>query len=319
MVQRAAGRPSLRAPGRLCGARRGARTGVCVGLDHAVLARRLRGQDQRSQCLSLSHGPHRRRRGDRVPVRVPVRAVDHRSSSAAPGQGTADPQRRTPVASGEIRHPHHGRADDPLRCDGLDRAVGQSHQSVCLGRARRHARLRPGRLLRRLLEGHATDPCRNLGSYASPHRSDHCGRRLLCHREPGTTAVRHVAHVSLLQGADRRPRLVFHRVRRVHHRGRRQRGEPHGRSRRACHRSGHDLGAGLRVHRLFRRQRRVFRLSADPFRDRLGRARRAARRRARRRPRLPVVQRAACLDLHGRYRLACARRPPRRGCGRDQA
>ena len=39
----------------------------------------------------------------------------------------------------------------------VDRAVGQSAQPLCLDRARRHARLRPGRLLRRLSEGDAPD------------------------------------------------------------------------------------------------------------------------------------------------------------------
>ena len=42
----------------------------------------------------------------------------------------------------------------------VDGAVGQSAQSLCLGRARRHARLRPDRLLRRLSEGHAPEPHR---------------------------------------------------------------------------------------------------------------------------------------------------------------
>ena len=45
----------------------------------------------------------------------------------------------------------------------------------------------------------------------------------------------------------------------------------------------------------------------------------AVRRGDRRRPRLPVVQRAAGLDLHGRHRFAVARRPARRHRGGDQA
>ena len=53
-------------------------------------------------------------------------------------------------------------------------------------------------------------------------------------------------------------------------------------------------------------------LSPGPFRARRRRARRRLRRAHRRRARLPVVQRAAGPDLHGRYRLACARRAARR-------
>ena len=75
----------------------------------------------------------------------------------------------------------------------------------------------------------------------------------------------------------------------------------------------------LRPDRLSRRQRGVRRLSADPLRRRHRRARGAVRRGDRRRPRLPLVQRAAGLDLHGRHRLAGARRHARRHRGRDQA
>ena len=45
------------------------------------------------------------------------------------------------------RHADDGRADDSLRHGGVDAAVGQPHQSLCLGGALGHARLRPGRLL----------------------------------------------------------------------------------------------------------------------------------------------------------------------------
>ena len=61
-------------------------------------------------------------------------------------------------------------------------------------------------------------------------------------------------------------RLVLRRLRRLHHRRRRQRGEPDRRARRACHRPGDDRGGELRRHLLSRRQRGVRRLSADPFR-----------------------------------------------------
>ena len=60
-------------------------------------------------------------------------------------------------------------------------------------------------------------------------------------------------------------RLVLRAVRRLHHRRRRQRGEPDRRARRARHRAGDDRGGELRHHRLSRRQRGVLRLSADPL------------------------------------------------------
>ena len=75
----------------------------------------------------------------------------------------------------------------------------------------------------------------------------------------------------------------------------------------------------LRLHRLSRRQRGLRRLSADPLRRRHRRAGGAVRRGDRRRARLPLVQRAAGVDLHGRHRLARARRHARRDRGRDQA
>ena len=81
-------------------------------------------------------------------VRVPVRPLDHRSSASAPGQGPADPQRRPAIAHRRQEgHAHHGRADDPVRARGVDPAVGQSAQSLCLDRAGGDARLRLRRLL----------------------------------------------------------------------------------------------------------------------------------------------------------------------------
>ena len=63
----------------------------------------------------------------------------------------------------------------------------------------------------------------------------------------------------------------------------------------------------------------VRRLSADPLCRRHRRARGAVRRRDRRGTGLPLVQRAAGLDLHGRHRLAGARRHARLDRGRHQA
>ena len=75
----------------------------------------------------------------------------------------------------------------------------------------------------------------------------------------------------------------------------------------------------LRRHRLSRRQRVLLRLSATPLRRRHRRAGGAVRRGDRRGAGLPLVQRAAGLDLHGRHRLARARRHARHHRGRHQA
>ncbi len=60
----------------------------------------------------------------------------YRPPAAQAGQGPADPQRRAaiPLVT-KSRHADHGRADDPVRHGGLDPAVGQSGQPLCLDRA----------------------------------------------------------------------------------------------------------------------------------------------------------------------------------------
>ena len=178
-------------------------------------------------------------------------------------------------------------------------------------RARRDARLRRDRLLRRLSQGHAADPCRLRRQGPSHPRDPGRGGRVLLHRVARPRAVRIVAHLPVLQGAAAAARLVLPGVRRLRHRRRRQRGEPHRRARRARHRAGHHRGAELRLDRLSRRQSHALRLSADPLRCRHRRACGAVRRRDRRGARLPLVQRAAGVDLHGRHRLARARRHAR--------
>ena len=150
-------------------------------------------------------------------------------------------------------------------------------------------------------------------------RGGHRAGRLLCAgaAEPRSRLDR--ADDSLPQGHRAAFRLVLRRVRRLRHRRRRQRGEPHRRSRRPCHRARDDRDRELCDDRLSRRQRGVRRLSADQICRRHRRTRGALRRAARRRSRLPLVQRAAGLDLHGRHRLARARRHARRDRGRGEA
>ena len=99
--------------------------------------------------------------------------------------------------------------------------------------------------------------------------------------------------------------------------------ESHRRSRRPRHRAGDDRGRHVRRHRLGRRQRDLLDPSRTEFHSGHGRARRCLRRRHWRGARLPVVQRAARLHLHGRHGLAGARRAPRNcrrsGEARDRA
>ena len=245
--------------------------------------------------------------------------IDHLRVAA--GQGPADPQRRAAVASHHQEgHAHHGRPDDPARPRRVDGAVGQPRQRyvwIVLGVT---LALRRDRLLRRLSQGDQADPCRRFRQAALRDRG-RWSRRAACYfimslgREPFASSLTFPFFKELILAA----RLVLHRVRRLHHRRRRQCGEPHRRSRRACDRAGDDRGRLLRRVRLGGRQCRVCRLSAASLRGRHRRAGGAVRRRDRRRPRLPLVQCAAGLDLHGRHRFARARRHARHDRGRHQA
>ena len=101
---------------------------------------------------------------------------------AAQGKGQPIRDRRPAIASEEQdRHADHGRPDDHLCGDGLDGAVGQSRQPLCLDRARRHAGFRDDRLLRRLSEGDQAAGLYELLRQAAPHRRDHrCDPRVPC-------------------------------------------------------------------------------------------------------------------------------------------
>jgi hypothetical protein len=80
------------------------------------------------------------------------------------------------------------------------------------------------------------------------------------------------------------------------------------------------VGAGnVRLDRLSRGERGILGLSADQLRRRYRRTRSAVRRGAGRGIGIPVVQRAAGIDLHGRHRFARARRHARLDRGRGQA
>ena len=172
--------------------------------------------------------------------------------------------------------------------------------------------LRAGRLLRRLSEGHEAEPWRLRGT-AAPASSKAlvafgaCWALVSLGRPPFATSL----DVSVLQGAGVQSRLVLPHLRRLHHRRRRQCREPDRRPRRACDRPGDDRGRLLRRVLLRGRQRVPDRLSAASFRAGHRRAGDPVRRGDRRGARLPLVQCAAGLDLHGRHRLARARRAAR--------
>ncbi len=72
-----------------------------------------------------------------------------------------------------------------------------------------------------------------------------------------------LAHLSVLQGDGAAARLVLHRVRRLHHRRSRQRGEPDRRPRRPRDRAGDHRRVELRHHLLPRRQRLLRRLTCN--------------------------------------------------------
>ena len=93
---------------------------------------------------------------------------------------------------------------------GLDAAVGQSAQPVCLDRAAGHARLRLRRLLRRLSEGHEADPSRLLRAHASGcRRRDRADRMLSASsgsaRDPSVDGV----VIPFIKDFDVQPRLVL--------------------------------------------------------------------------------------------------------------
>ena len=163
-------------------------------LTNALLAFLPVGPVQRAQRVPLHHDSHRRRDDNGDGLRVPVRTDDHRQAAHAAGQGTADPHRRAAVASRHQEgHAHHGRPDDPARHRGGDGAVGEPGEQLRVDRARRDAELRRDRLLRRLPQGHAADPCRLFRQVPTRLRNPGRGGRVLLYRVAWPPAVRIVA------------------------------------------------------------------------------------------------------------------------------
>ena len=193
-------------------------------------------------------------------------------------------------------------------------------QPLCLDRARGDAGLRLRRLLRRLSEGDQADAIA-ASPAASGLRSKAVIALAACYalarlgRDPFSTSlvipffkdvVLNFGWFFVMFGA-----FIIGR--------RRQRGQSDRRSRRPRHRARDDRGGKLRHDRVSHRQRGVLGLPADQLRRRHRRTRGAVRRGAGRGTGIPVVQRAAGIDLHGRHRLAGAWRHARLDRGRGQA
>ena len=118
--------------------------------------------------------------------------------------------------------------------------------------------------------------------------------------------VGHTLYLPFLKDAGAVPRPRLCAVRRVHHRGHGQCGQPDRRARRAGDDAGDHRRAEPRRDRLCRGEHPLQRLSRHPPRAGVGRARGVRRRADRRVPRLPVVQRAAGGGVHGRYGVSLA-------------
>ncbi len=232
---------------------------------------------------------------------------DHRLAARPARQGPADPRRRSADAFQEGRHADHGRADDPLghhrarRCSGPTSSASMSGW-CCWWRS-------------------ASAPIGFYDDYLKVTKQSHLGfsgrARLgiefviagiaaYVHHAHRPGAVLLVADLPFIKDFLLNLGWFFIPLRLHRHRRRRQCSEPDRRAGRTGDRADHDRGGLLRRHRLPLGQRGLRRLSADPFRAGHRRTRRRPRRGDRRRARLPVVQRAAGRDLHGRHRLAGA-------------
>ena len=276
------------------------------------------GRPHRCRCVSLVCLPVRHPAVHPLPASSAATA----SSSATTGRTSHHTKRGTPTMGGAVIICRHRRGYvvahlvDPAGPPSVSRPAG----------AVPHDRAGPGRLPRRLHQDlQAAQPRPALGPEARrPGRSSRCVFAVLALQFPND-AVPHARppRRSPSSGTPRRLRLRRpggrHRALRhlglPDHRGDLERGEPHRRPRRPGHRRLRD---GLRAPTSSS-------ASGSPTRTASGtratqvlrgprpaRPRRRRRRRAGRLLRLPVVERLAGEDLHGRHRLARARRRARR-------
>uniref|UniRef100_A0A0N5A0A2 LigA n=1 Tax=Parastrongyloides trichosuri TaxID=131310 RepID=A0A0N5A0A2_PARTI len=235
----------------------------------------------------------------------PLHQLDPRQA----GPGPADPRRRPGVPPVQGRHPDHGRADDPGGHRRGRAAVGRPDQPLYLDRLGRDGGLRRAGLHRRLRQGDEADLGRADVQAEAAGPDDRGGDR---------RRADHLDRLPLPEGGAAEHRLVLCGLCGLHHHRLLERGEPDGRAGRPGHRAGDDGGGRLRHHQLPGRQLPVRGLFAGPPCARRGRTGHLLRRHHRRGHGLPVVQRPAGQDLHGRHRLAGPGRHAGRGCGCNQ-
>ena len=151
----------------------------------------------------LHHLPHRRRDRHRACFRLPVRRPDHRRAASQARQRATDPQRWPAVPSRHQEgHADHGRADDPVRPAGVDIALGQPEEPLCVGRARGDAVVRDHRLLRRLSQNHEADRCRVFRPYPIDSRDGDRSARLHGDDASRPRSDFDIAGLPVLQGSD---------------------------------------------------------------------------------------------------------------------
>ena len=196
------------------------------GRQNALRARAFQRPGRCAQLVPVHLVPVGRRLFHRAAVRDAVRAVDDRPPAHAPGQGPADPHGRTTVPPRQARHADHGRPADPDRRARVDPVVGQLAQCLRLDGARRDARLRRHRLLRRLPEGIEALRRRLLGQGAARPRDRRGGGGDLRFHAPGPGAALGHRRTSVHEGPAARPRAILHPVRHRRHRRLRQCGQP---------------------------------------------------------------------------------------------
>ena len=165
-------------------------------------------------------------------------------------------------------HAHHGRRPDPAGPVDGDPAVGGPAQRLRLGRADRHAGLRPDRLRRRLPQADQALERRPVGQVeaaGSGRYRFHRGRRAGQSRRHAAGHRRGGAGV---QGADHPSGLGLPPVWGAGDGRLLERGEPDRRVGWPRHRAGDDRRRQFRHDRLPRRQRDLRRLSGHPPRAR---------------------------------------------------
>ena len=268
---------------------------------------------------ALHHVPH----GGGEPVgagdQPGARAVDDPQAARVPDR-SGDSPGRSDQPSRQGRHADDGRAADPDRRARADAALGRPDERLRLDRGPDDGGVRRDRLRRRLPEDRPARPSRPVAALQDGLAdADRARRRHRAARARAAGPLQHPADLSVLQVAHPGSRLVVRAVRDVRAAWLVERRQPDRRAGRSGDqhvrdRRGDVHGAGLR-----HRSSRVRRLpAARPLRAGGG-ADGLLRRAGRRVARVPLVQLVPGGDLHGRRRIAGARRRARHRRDPDQA